>query len=157
MARARRGVSNTIVKKGGFLGKFVSFLLGFIIGVGAIIGAVAGVVAYVMSNNLHNTVSLLDGFAPGIYAMVFGEDGKNNGILDEKYADKMVADLLGDSMTAIADIQGGNGSLGDLSDIFPIVGNFATQLIEELDAYSIPIDRDTLLSKPVGEIGRAHV
>ena len=152
MARARRGVSAPTVKKGGFLGKFVSFLLGFIIGIGAVVGTVAGVVSYVMSNTLHTTVSLLDGFAPGLYAMMFGADGLNNGILDEKYANKMVSDLLGDSMTAVSNIQGGNGSLQELSNVFPIVGNFAAQLVVELDAYSVPVDHGTLMSKPLSEV-----
>lgn len=149
MAKHRRGVSDPVVKKGGFLGKFVAFLLGFVLGIGAIVGAVAGVVAYVMSNTLHNTASLLDGFAPGFYAMMFGADGQNNGILDEGYANKTVADLLGDSMNAVSTIQNGDGSLQALSDIFPIVGNFAAQLAVELDNYSVPVDYNKLMSTPI--------
>ena len=124
MARHRHGISDPVVKKGGFLGKFVAFLLGFIIGIGAIAGAVFGVVSYVMSNTLHNTVSLLDSFAPGLYAVMFGVDGHNNGVLDKDYANKTVNDLLGNSMDAVSKIQNGDGSIQALSDIFPIVGNF---------------------------------
>ncbi len=149
MARLRHGASAPIVKKGGFLGKFVAFLLGFILGIGAIAGAVVGVVSYVMSNTLSTTASLVEGFVPGFYAMMFGADGQNNGLLDEKYAKATVADLLGDSMTAVSEIQGGNGSLQALSNIFPIVGNFATQLTVELDAYSIPVDHGTLMATPI--------
>ena len=149
MARYRHGDSAPVVKKGGFLGKFVAFLLGFILGIGAIAGAVAGVVAYVMSNTLGTTVGLLEGFMPGIYSMMFGEGDQNNGLLDEKYAEQTVAALLGDSMTAVAEIQGGNGSMQSLGNVFPIVGNFAAQLCLEMDAYSIPVDHTTLMNTPL--------
>ena len=149
MAKKRHGATPPVAKKGGFLGKFVAFLLGFILGIGAIAGAVFGVISYVMSNTLHGTVGLLEGFVPGIYAMMFGSDGQNNGILDEKYANRMVGDLLGDSMTAISNIQGGTGSLKELGDIFPVIGNFTAQLVMELDAYSVPVDHETLMTTPL--------
>ena len=152
MARYRHGDSAPVVKKGGFLGKFVAFLLGFILGIGAIAGAVAGIVVYVMSNTLSATAGLMEGFMPGIYSMMFGADGQNNGLLDEKYAEKTVAELLGDSMTAITEIQSGNGSLQSLGNVFPIVGNFAAQICVEMDAYAIPVDHATLMSKPLGEV-----
>ena len=101
MARRRQGAPAPIVKKGGFLGKFVAFLLGFILGIGAIAGAVAGIVYYAMSSTISATVNLVDGFAPGFYAMVFGSD-QNKGLLSEGYAEATVADLLGDSMTAVS-------------------------------------------------------
>ena len=149
MAKKRHGATPPVAKKGGFLGKFVAFLLGFILGIGAIAGAVFGVISYVMSNTLHGTVGLLEGFVPGIYAMMFGSDGQNNGILDEKYANRMVSDLLGDSMTAISNIQGGTGSIKELGDIFPVIGNFTAQLVMELDAYSVPVDHETLMTTPL--------
>ena len=149
MARHRHGISDPVVKKGGFLGKFVAFLLGFIIGIGAIAGAVFGVVSYVMSNTLHNTVSLLDSFAPGLYSVMFGVEGHNNGVLDKDYANKTVNDLLGNSMDAVSKIQNGDGSIQALSDIFPIVGNFVAQLAVELDAYSVPVDYNELMVTPV--------
>ncbi len=152
MARLRHDASAPIVKKGGFLGKFVAFLLGFILGIGAIAGAVAGVAAYLMSTNLSTTASLVEGFAPGFYAMMFGTDGQNNGLLDEKYAEATVADLLGDSMTAVSDITQGDGSLQTLVDIFPIVDNYAKLFLTKTDTYNIPLDHDVLMAKPVSEI-----
>ena len=151
MARRRQGAPAPIVKKGGFLGKFVAFLLGFILGIGAIAGAVAGIVYYAMSSTISATVNLVDGFAPGFYAMVFGADG-NNGLLSENYAQATVNDLLGDSMTAVSNIQNNNGSLSELSNIFPVVEDFTAQLLTSLEAYSIPIDQAELMRTPVANL-----
>lgn len=151
MARRRQGAPAPIVKKGGFLGKFVAFLLGFILGIGAIAGAVAGIVYYAMSSTISATVNLVDGFAPGFYAMVFGSDG-NNGLLSEDYAEATVNDLLGASMTAVSNIQNNNGSLQELSDIFPVMNDFVAMLLMKLETYSIPVDQAELMRTPVAGV-----
>ena len=59
MARRRQGAPAPIVKKGGFLGKFVAFLLGFILGIGAITPEVA-----------HSDIRCMDGLV--VHTALFG-------------------------------------------------------------------------------------
>ncbi len=138
------------VKKSGFLGKFFSFLIGLILGIALVGGAVGGAAYYVYNQPVKDTVKLVDGYVNGnLYEMIFGTDSKT-GILDEKYAELKIKDLLGDSVDAVKNLtkKEGNGTLGDLNEISPAVEKALKSVLKQIDKYGIPLTTDGLLTTP---------
>lgn len=137
-----------------WLNRILSLILGFFIGVFSVWGTVAAVVCFVLFQPLDNTIGVIDGLTGGnFYETMFGETDANGnvikaGILDEKYAELKIKDLLGDSIDAIQQLSGENASLSPLNEISPKVGSTLDSLIKTLEKYGISMDRDELLEAP---------
>ena len=132
-----------------WLNRILSLILGFFIGVISVWGTIAAVSCFVLFQPIDNTVGVVDTFTGGEFSdLVFGEDGKA-GLLDEKYAELKVKDLLGDSFDAIKQLSSENGSLAPLNEVSPKVGSAIDALIKGLDKYGIPLDRNKMLNLPL--------
>ncbi|MBQ8394975.1 MAG: hypothetical protein IJX49_05315 [Clostridia bacterium] len=132
-----------------WLNRILSLILGFFIGVFSVWGTIAAVACVIMFQPIDNTVNMVDTVVPGdLYATVFGEKGGKEGILDDKYAELKVKDLLGDSFGAIKQLASDDASLAPLNEISPKVGGALDSLIKGLDKYGIPLDRNKLLNAP---------
>lgn len=148
-----------VVKKRGVLGKILFFFLGLILGMVLIAGSVFGVGYYVFTRPSKDTIELADKYVDGdLYGLIFGsvkeEDDKTiiqTGLLSERYAEKTISDLLGDSIGAITALTS-NGTLSTLNDISPAVGKTLENLLKKTDELAIPLSKDTLLSKPISEL-----
>lgn len=140
--------------KGKWAGRIIALGLGFCIGVGSVFGTAAGAGLFVAFQPIDRTVGLVDTFIPAdVYAKVFGatdEDGKvvSTGILNEKYAELKVKDLLSDVMGAVSSFGKGNASLGTFDEISPKVGSIVDSLLGGMDKYGIPLDKEKLLEAP---------
>ncbi len=145
-----------VVKKGGFFGKFVSFLLGVFMGASAVVGGIAGVGYYVATKPVGNTVQKVDKYAStDFYKTLFGgvdENGKPiNGMLNDKYAkmtvEEMVADVT-ETMQALSE----DGTLADVNEISPLVEKYVDSLLNKTAEYAISLDKTTVMSKPLKEL-----
>ncbi len=140
--------------KGKWAGRIIALGLGFCIGVGSVFGTAAGAGLFVAFQPIDRTVGFVDTFIPAdVYAKVFGttdEDGNvvSTGILNEKYAELKVKDLLSDVMGAVSSFNKGNASLGTFDEISPKVGSLVDSLLSGMDKYGIPLDREKLLDAP---------
>ena len=138
-----------------WLGRILCLILGFFIGVGAVWGTVAAVTGFVLFQPLDTTVGILDPFTGGaISDLMFGEKDENGnvikaGILDEKYAELKVKDLLGDTIGAVKQLSSSDGTLAPLNEVSPKVGDALDKVIEGLAKYGISLDRETLLNSPL--------
>lgn len=138
-----------------WLGRILCLILGFFIGVGAVWGTIAAVAGFVLFQPIDTTVGVLDPLTGGAMSdLMFGEKDENGnvikaGILDEKYAELKVKDLLGDSLDAVKQLSSNDGSLAPLNEISPKVGDTLDKVIEGLSKYGIPLDRDTMLNAPL--------
>ena len=143
-------------KKGGFLGKFLCLILGFFLGIAAIIGSVVGVVYYVATRPIDDTVEKVDDLTGAeLYTTLFGSTDEP-GILNPKYAEKKVGDLLNDLGDAIEDLGDDNATLAGLNEISPKVSELVESLVKAIGKYGIPLDAQTMLNTPLkGENGLA--
>lgn len=138
-----------VKKKGGFLGKLLCLILGFLLGIAAVIGSVVGVVYYVANSPIDDTVEKVEDMTgTEIYAALFGNESKP-GILNPKYADQKIGDLLGDVGKAIGDLAGENGSLASLNEISPKVTDLVNSLVKTIGKYGITLDTNTLINTPL--------
>ncbi len=142
MAKERR----ERVKEGGGSG-ILAFLLGLLLGIIAILGAFAGVGVYLYKQPIDKTIQLIDKDGT-LYEKLFNAE---TGYLNEKYANETIGTLLTDGLKAISALSKG-GSLESLNDITPKTGATVDKVLKTTDKYGIPIEKDTLMSKPVGEI-----
>ncbi len=144
--------------KGGLVGKIVSLLLGFILG---FLGAFAGVAGvgywvghWVGSQPINQTVTTMETyFGMDVSGFLFGTESEA-GLLNPKYADKYVKDILGDVYAAAKGISNG-GTLTDFNLISPKVEGLVEKLVEGTAKYGIPLDVQTLMTTPLkaGEEG----
>lgn len=131
-----------------WLNRILSLILGFFIGVISVWGTIAAVTCFIMFQPIDNTVGVVDTFTGGAFSdLMFGEDDKA-GILDEKYAELKVKDLLGDSFSALKQLSSADGSLAPLNEVSPKVGSAVDAIIKGLEKYGIPLDREKLLNAP---------
>ncbi len=133
------------VKTGG--GKLGAFFLGLLMGIIIIVGALTGVGFFVYKQPVKKTVNLIDS-SGALYDKLFDAE---NGYLNEKYANETVGTLLKDGLAAIASLSNG-GSLAGLNNITPKTGKTVDKVLATTDKYGIPIDKETLMSKPLGEV-----
>lgn len=146
-------------KKGGVLGKILCLLLGFFLGILSVIGAVAGGAYYVATRPLDDTINTVDNITGAdLYATFFGSTDENGeysaGLLNKKYAEATVGDLLGDVGEAIGNLSSEDASLAALNEISPKVGSTVDGLVKTIAEYGIPLDTETLLNTPFkGENG----
>ncbi len=132
-------------KKGGFLGKFLCFIFGFLFGIIAIVGGIAGAGYYVYKQPVQKTLDLVNRFAgTDLSATLFGDDEKS-GILNEKYANSLVSDLLKDAFAAVKSLTG-DGQLSALEEISPKVGDLVENLLKTTDKYGLPFKKDDIMN-----------
>ena len=149
-------------KKGGFWGKFFCLVLGFFFGVCSVFGAVAGGAYFVVSRPIDETVNTIDEMTgANLYGTLFGTTDENGnqtaGILNEKYAEGKIIDLLGDVGDAIGNLSSKDASLAGLNEISPKVGSAIEGVVDSLSAYGINLDAQELLNTPFkGENGLAE-
>lgn len=141
-------------KKGGAGGKILCLILGFFLGIFFVVGAVAGGVYYVVSRPIDDTVNTIDKTTgAGLYDVLFGSTDENgeytDGVLNRKYAEKKVIDLLGDVGDAIDDLSDDNGSLSALNEISPKIGEAIDGIVKTLEEYGISLDTQTILVTPL--------
>ena len=140
-------------KKGGFWGKFLCLILGFFLGICSVFGTVAGIGYFVATRPLDDTVNTVDELTGAdLYGALFGStDSEGNftaGILNEKYAEAMIGDLLGDVGEAVDNLTGDDASLAALNEISPKVGTAVDGIVKALGKYGIQLDTETLLNTP---------
>lgn len=149
-------------KKGGAGGKILCLILGFFLGIFFVVGAVAGGVYYVVSRPIDDTVNTIDKTTGAeLYEVFFGSTDENGeytaGILNEKYAEKKIMDLIGDVGDAIDGLSADDGSLSLLNEISPKIGEAIDGIVETLEEYGIRLDTQTILVTPLkGDDGLEH-
>ena len=136
-------------KKGGVAGKILCLVIGFVVGIVGTLGGIAGAGYYIYSQPVDKTLSLVDK-SGAIYTTLFGNDD-SVGLLNEKYASSKIGVLLGDSINAVNSLKSG-GSLSDLNEISPKIGSLVEKLLKTTDKYAIPLEKDELMTKPLGEL-----
>ena len=143
-------------KGGGFLGKFLCLLLGFLLGIIAVVGGVIGVGYYAVTQPIDKTLEKVESWTGmDLYEALFGEDGEA-GILNPKYAELKVLDLVEDISDAVSDLGGSNASLAALNEISPKVSDLVNSLVKTIGKYGITLDAQTLLNTPfTGDKGLA--
>ena len=136
----------TVVKKGGILGKVVALLLGFTIGAGGVIGGVAGAGYFVASQPIKNTVGEVNN--------LLNEDDKIDytQFLTEEYAGKTVLEIVKEIPEIAKKFQNGTGTLNDLNNISPLVGDAVDKIVDLVKGYGVELDRDEMLATPVLEL-----
>ena len=148
---ARNHAKPVVVKKSGLLGKILCLLLGIVIGAVGVVGGVVGAGYFVYTQPVDKTVNLVDKYVPAdVYAMLFGSEDKE-GFLNEKYATLKVSDILKDTLGAVKGLSG-EGSLSELDEISPKVGDLVAKLLKATDKFAIPIEQETLMTTPVKEL-----
>ncbi|MBQ9113717.1 MAG: hypothetical protein IJY05_02215 [Clostridia bacterium] len=142
------------VKKGGVLGKILMLLLGILLGIALTVGSVVGVGYWFTRQPLKKPVNMADKYIDGdFYGLVFGElqeDGtRTDGLLNAGYADKKVEKLISDISEAIEAISDETGTLEGLCEISPKLEKLVDQLLEKTDEFSIPFDKETIMTTPL--------
>lgn len=140
-------------KKKGTGGKILCLILGFFLGIFFVLGTVAGGVYYVVTRPIDETVDKVDKMTGAdLYGTLFGGTDENGeytaGILNEKYAEKKIVDLLGDVGDAIDALGSDNGSLAVLNDITPKITTAVDGIVETLEEYGIRLDTETIVNSP---------
>jgi hypothetical protein len=149
-------------KKGGWLGKIVCLFLGFILGIGSVFGAVAGGVYYAATRPIDDTVNAVDNLTgANLYETLFGKTDENgeyvSGLLNQKYAEGKIGDLVGDVSEAIGNLGSDEASLAGLNEIAPAVEKSLDSVVKTLAKYGIPVETQALLNTPFkGENGLAN-
>lgn len=134
-----------IVKKGGFLGKFVALLLGIIIGiVGGIGGLAFGVYYGVSAFKISEILGLVESTGTDIPA----ED-----YVSEEYLDKTILEAFQSASGLITGIIGGTNTFADLQTISPYVSTGFGELTTKLNEYGLEITQDELLAMSVPDVG----
>lgn len=151
MANTYKKKHKRVKKNHNVLGMVLCFLLGLVIGIVGIVGGVVGAGSYVLTQPVDKTVGLIDNYVPAdLYGTLFGTEDKN-GFLNEKYASLKVSDLLGDSAKAISALSK-DGSLSNLNEISPKIGELVDKLMKTTDKYSIPLDKETIMTKGIKDL-----
>ena len=142
--KANRGNKN-------ILGMILCFILGLIIGAAGLAGGVLGAGGYIFNQPINETVSLVDKYIPAdLYGMLFGSDEKD-GLLNEKYASMKIVEIIGDTFGAVTDFTKG-GSLDSLNEVSPKVGALVEKVLKKAEEYSIPLDKNTVMSTSLKEL-----
>ena len=132
-----------VKKKGGFLGKLVSFLLGMIFGAIALVGGVIGGTYFAVSRiKINDAVNKVEGLT-GIQIPL-------DDYLSEVYANQTVLELVKDLAKVARSVANGTGTLGDFNEISPAVGKFIAGedgLVSVLAGYGLQLDETELMKK----------
>ena len=132
-----------VKKKGGWLGKIVALLLGIVIGIvagaGGLVGAGYYIATQIKIKDAVNTVNSLTGMQIPL-----------SDYLSNEYAEMTLLGVVDGTAQTLTKISEGKGTLGDLDDISPLVGDFVQQeggLIDLLASYGIETTVDELMDK----------
>ena len=140
-------------KKGGFFSKFVAWLLGFVIGILGALGGVAFFGWYFYAKMpIEKTTNTLGG--------LLNTEIDYSQYIDKSYGEKTLANLVGDTLSAVDKVSAGEGTFNTLNAISPLVGklvkgeNGEGGLVNTLAQYAIKVDpdkaMDRILVKPEG-------
>ena len=151
--KKRKPVKEKKSKKRGWGGRILCLLLGFIMGATALPGTVALIGVLVAVQPVDKTVETVDAFTNmGLYNTLFGsvdEDGNvKPGILNNKYSEMKIGDIVKDVTEAVQGLSGENANIASLNEISPMVGVGIDNLLQSLENLSVPIDRDELMEMP---------
>ena len=146
-------------KKSGAGAKFLCFFLGFLFGILSIFGAVAGGLYYVGTQPIDKSLHTIDNLTgAGLYDTLFGSTDSNGnttaGLLNEKYAEMKVMELVGDLSDSISGISSKGATLGAFNEISPKIGEVVENLVNKIGEYGIPLSAETMMATPItGENG----
>ena len=140
-------------KKGGFWGKFLCVFLGLVIGLIAGIGGLGFFGWYVVAKMPIDK-------ATGKIGKIIGTDIDYTQYISPAYGEKTIANLVGDTISAVDSVAKGEGTLNSLNAISPLVGKLVCGedgtggLVATFSGLSIPVDgtqlMNRLLVKPAG-------
>ncbi len=129
-----------VVKKGGIVGKIVALILGMVIGFGACVGTVLAMLNY---TSVGYGMDMLSGFT----GLTF-DDAVENKLISEKYGNKSLLQLMSDAAVAAS-----ADTLGELNDIFPILGEYMGSLTDNAKTeFGVELDKEVLLDTPLNEM-----
>ena len=141
-------------KKGGAGVKFLCVFLGFLLGILTVLGAVAGAAYFVATKPVDETVNTVDSLTgAGLYEVLFGSTDENGeetaGLLNKKYAEMKIGEMLGDIGGTIGNLSGEDANLAALNEISPKVGETVDNLVGVLEGYGIPMSTEGILYTPI--------
>ncbi len=120
----------------GYLGRILALLLAFLFGMLAVVGGLLGggyFLAVTPSRNLLNFLKL------------------NEGLLTEEYLNKSVIDIVTDVRNDINSLtEPQNISLSTFSKYSPVVDKMVDNIVTQVSAYGISVDKETLSTTPLG-------
>ena len=129
-----------VVRTSGIVGKIVALFLGLIIGFGACVGTFLMMLNY---TSVGYGIDMLSGFT----GLTF-DDAVENKLISEKYGDKSLLQLMADAATAAS-----ADTLGELNEIFPILGEYMGSLTDNAkNEFGVELDRETMLSTPLNQM-----
>ena len=146
-------------KKSGAGAKILCLFLGFLFGILSVFGAVAGGLYYIGTQPIDKSLHTIDNLTgAGLYDTLFGStdsDGNTTaGLLNEKYAEMKVMQLVGDISETLGGISGKDATLGDFNEISPKIGETVNNLVKTIGEYGIPLSTETMMHTPItGEKG----
>ena len=133
-------------KKGGFLGKFIAVVLGFIFGLLGGVGGLGFFGWYIVARMpIEKSTNKVNG--------ILGTDIDYSQYIDGSYGEKTIANLVGDTVSAIQTISNGEGTLNTLNAISPLVKNLVCGedgkggLVETLAGLAIHTDGEALMNR----------
>lgn len=137
-----------IKKSGGFLGKLIAVILGLIIGILAGAGGMVGIgYLLVFNTDIKTNIGTINGIA--------GTNINFTDFLDESYGNKTVVSLVGDTVATLQKISRGEGTLNNLNEISPLIGNLIvgedgnSGLVKTLNDYYLNVTAEDIMNKSV--------
>lgn len=138
-----------VVYKNNFFGTLITLIIGLLLGIVLTVGGVIGAGYWAISQPVGETLTTVDSLAhTSLYTALFGTDDKE-GILSDTYATKTVSDLIEKVTKAANGLTQDGGSLSDLDEISPKVGDALEMLTATLEKYGVTLDAQALLDKPL--------
>ncbi len=154
---SRRQERVKIVRKGSFAGKFLAFFLGAVVGVVGVFGGGALLGYTVYNQPIGSTVEKLDPYIDAdLMNMVFGttdEEGNTiPGVLNEKYSDLKILDLVKDLLSLYDGVKDKSLTLNDVNEISPILKQIVESLLGREKLLATLFDVDSLMTVPISGI-----
>ena len=141
-------------KKSGVGGKILCLFLGFLFGIIFVVGSVVGTGFWLVSQPTDKALTTIDKITGAdLSNAVFGEKDENGnvvsvGVLNDKYAELKISELIGDVIKEVNGIANDGATLNGFNEISPMVGSLVDGLLKSTNKYSIPLDKDCLMSAP---------
>lgn len=134
-------------KKSSLAGKIAACALGLVVGFAGGIAGFFGAGYFAVSQPIGSTVEMIAPYVPlDVDSLLFGE----NGYLNKDYKTQKILTILKDVLSAAKGLASGKSTLSSFSKISPKVEKTVNDmLVEPIKAKGIPIDTETLMSKPL--------